>query len=94
MVETLKNVSLTYEPFSNEVLRVSLEVGRSVPYVSSTWPSLIILWLSRRYSVISSCFSMIGDSSFSVTALIICDKEFFRQWSYRPLREYVRRIVK
>lgn len=94
-METLKNVSLTLSPVkADEVLRVTLKVERNVPYVSSTWPSLIILWLSRRYHIVASYFSQSGDNSFSVTAIIICDEEFFRQWSYRPLRDYVKRIVK
>lgn len=95
MVETLKELTLTFEPFkSDEVLRVTLRVERGVPFVSSTWPALVVLWLSRRYSVISSYFSVIGDRSFVVVALIRCDKDFFRYWSYRSLLDYVKRIVK
>ena len=95
MVETLKKVTLCYEPFkSDEILRVNLEVVRNVPYVSSEWPSRIILWLSRRYHVVTFYFSMLGNDSFILTALIVCDKDFFRQWSYDSMLGYVRRIVK
>lgn len=95
MVEALKELTLTFESFkSDEVLRVTLRVGRNVPFVSSTWPSLVVLWLSRRYTVITSYFSLVGDDSFVVSALIRSDKEFFRQWSSNSLLEYVRRIVK
>lgn len=94
-METLKNVSLTLSPFkANEVLRVTLHVTRNVPYVSSDWPALIGLWLSRRYHVLSSYFSIHGDDSFALTALIVCDEDFFRQWSYRPLLRYIDRIIK
>lgn len=95
MVETLKKVSLNYEPFKkDEVLRITLEVIRNVPYISSEWPSRIILWLSRRYHLISSYFTMSGDNSFKIIVLAICDKDFFRYWSHESLLEYVRRIVK
>lgn len=95
MVETLKDVNLLYEPFKeDEVLRVKLKVIRSVPYISSEWPSRIILWLSRRYHVISSFFTISGDNSFVVTVLVICNKDYFRYWSHNSLIEYVRRIVK
>ena len=95
MVETLKEVTLLYEPFKkDEVLRVTLKATRSVPYISSEWPSRVILWLSRRYHVISCYFAISGDSSFTVTALIVSDKDFFRQWSHNSLLEYVRRIVR
>lgn len=95
MVETLKKVTLGYEPFkADELLRVNLKVERNVPYVSSEWPSRIILWLSRRYHVIISYFAMSGDNTFLLTAVIVSDKDFFRQWSHDSLLEYVRRIVK
>lgn len=95
MVETLKKVTLRYEPFKgDEVLRISLKVVRNVPYISSEWPSRVILWLSRRYHVTTSYFAIQGDNSFFVNAFIICDKDFFRQWSHNSLLDYVRRIVK
>lgn len=95
MDETLKEVVLSYEPFKkDEVLRVSLKVVRNVPYISSEWPSRVILWLSRRYHVVSSYFSMSGNDSFVLTALIVSDEDFFRYWSHNSLLEYVRRIVK
>lgn len=95
MVESLKEVTLCYEPFKeDEVLRVNLKVVRNVPYISSEWPSRVTLWLSRRYHVISSYFTMVGNDTFVLSALIICDKGFFRQWSHASLLEYVRRIIK
>lgn len=95
MVETLEEVTLRYEPFKEGgILRVRLEVVRNVPYISSEWPSRIILWLSRRYHVDGVFFSMSSDSSFILVALIRSDKDFFRCWSYNSLLEYVRRIVK
>ena len=95
MVETLKEVTLNYEPFkTDEVLRISLKVVRNVPYISSEWPSRVILWLSRRYHVVSSYFTMSGNDSFILTALVVCEKDFFRRWSHNSLLEYVRRIVK
>lgn len=95
MVETLKKVDLTYEPFSSEgILRVRLKVVRKVPYISSEWPSRIILWLSRRYHVILSSFSMSGDDSFTLVALIVSDEDFFRQWSRNALLDYVSRLIK
>jgi hypothetical protein len=95
MVETLKKVILRYESFKeDEILRVTLEVIRTVPYISSEWPSRIILWLSRRYHVEASHFAMSGDCTFTLVALLRCDKDFFRQWSHNSLLEYVRRIVK
>lgn len=95
MVETLKKVTLSYEPFKkDEILRVSLKVVRNVPYISSEWPSRVILWLSRRYHVASSYFALSGDDTFVLTALIVSDEDFFRCWSRNSLLEYVRRIVK
>lgn len=95
MVETLDEVTLSYEPFKEDkVLRVKLKVTCNVPYVSSEWPSRVVLWLSRRYHVISSYFAISGVNSFTVTALILCDKEVFHYWSRNSLLEYVRRIVK
>lgn len=95
MVETLKNVTLRYFSFKeNEILRVTLKVVRTVPYISSEWPSRIILWLSRRYHVEASHFVMSGDDSFILVALLRCDKDFFCQWSHDSLLDYVRRIVK
>lgn len=95
MVETLKKVNLTYEPFSSEgILRVRLKVVRKVPYISSEWPSRILLWLSRRYHVILSSFSMSGDDSFTLVALIVSDEDFFRQWSRNSLLDYVSRLIK
>lgn len=95
MVETLKEVTLSYEPFKkDEILRVSLKVVRNVPYISSEWPSRVILWLSRRYHVVSSYFALSGDNTFVLTALIVSDEDFFRYWSHNSLLEYVRRIVK
>lgn len=95
MVETLKKVSLTYEPFKDEeILRVNLKVERNVPYISSEWPSRIVLWLSRRYHVVSSYYGMVGNNSFVMFALIVCDKDFFRQWSHESMLGYVRRLIK
>jgi len=95
MVETLKKVNLTYSPFSSEgILRVRLEVVRKVPYISSEWPSRILLWLSRRYHVILSSFSMLGDDSFTLVALIVCDEDYFRQWSRNSLLDYVSGLIK
>lgn len=95
MVETLKKVTLSYEPFKkDEILRVNLKVVRNVPYISSEWPSRILLWLSRRYHVVSSYFALVGDDTFVLTALIVSDEDFFRSWSHYALHEYVRRIVK
>lgn len=95
MVETLKKVTLRYESFKeDEILRVTLAVVRTVPYISSEWPSRIILWLSRRYHVEASHFAMSGDGSFILVALLRCDRDFFCQWSHNPLLDYVRRIVK
>lgn len=95
MVETLKKVTLRYEAFKeDEILRVTLAVVRTVPFISSEWPSRIILWLSRRYHVEASQFAMSGDNSFILVALLRSDKDFFRQWSHNSLLEYVRRIVK
>lgn len=95
MVETLSKVALNYEPFKkDEVLRIKLEVTRNVPYISSEWPSRIILWLSRRYHLISSYFTLSGDNSFTIVVLAVCDKDFFRYWSHESFLEYVRRIVK
>lgn len=95
MVETVKKVILDYKSFKkDELLRVSLKVERDVPYISSEWPSRIILWLSRRYHVVTSYFAMSGDNSFILTAIIISDEDFFRRWSHNALLDYVRRIVK
>ena len=95
MVESLKKVTLSYEPFkSDELLRVSLKVERNVPYISSEWPSRIILWLSRRYHVITSYFALSGDNAFLMNAVIVSDKDFFHQWSHYSLRAYVRRLIK
>lgn len=95
MVETEKKVTLGYETFRKDLLlRVSLKVERKVPYISSEWPSLIMLWLSRRYHIVTSYFAMSGDNSFILTAIIVSDKDFFRRWSHNSLLEYVRRIVK
>lgn len=94
-MNTLKNVILSYEPFKgDDVLRISLKVERNVPYISSEWPSRLILWLSRRYHVTTAYFAFQGESAFFINAFIICDKDFFRQWSHDSLLEYVRRIVK
>lgn len=93
-METLKKVTLDYNPFSDEVLRVTLKVERNVPYISSEWPSRLVLWLSRRYHVTSAIFSLEDDNAFSLTVLILCDKDFFRYWSHNSLLDYVRRIVK
>lgn len=94
MVETLNKVTLDFEPFKeDELLRVRLKVVRDAPYISSEWPSRVILWLSRRYHVVASCFSISGDNSFSLSAVLVSDKEFFREWSYNSLLEYVRRLV-
>lgn len=95
MVETLKKVILSYEPFkADEVLRLSLKVERSVPYISSDWPSRLILWLSRRYHVTTAYFAIKGDNAFFLNAFILCDKDFFRQWSHNAFLQYVRQIVK
>lgn len=95
MVETLKNVTLRYESFKDdELLRVSLVVVRTVPYISPEWPSRIILWLSRFYFVEASHFAMTGDNSFTLVALLRCEEGFFRQCSQKSLLDYVRRIVK
>lgn len=94
-MEILKKVTLNYEPFKkDEVLRVRLKVERTVPYISSEWPSRLILWLSRRYHVTAAYFTMQGDNAFLLTAFILCDKDFFRYWSHNSFLEYVRRIVK
>lgn len=94
-METLKKVTLRYESFKDdELLRLSLEVVRTVPYISSEWPSRIILWLSRRYHLEASQFAMTGENSFIVVALLRCDSDFFRRWSHNALHRYVRRIVK
>ena len=95
MVETLKKVILRYDSFKgDEILRVSLTVIRAVPYISSEWPSRIILWLSRRYHIEASYFAICGDDSFRLVALLKCDKDFFRQWSHNSLVDYVTRIVR
>lgn len=95
MVENLKQVTLSYEPFKkDEILRVNLKVKRNVPYISSEWPSRVVLWLSRRYHVVSSHFALLGNDTFVLTALIVSDEDFFRCWSHYSLLEYVRRIVK
>lgn len=95
MVETSKKVTLSCDPFKeDEILRVRLEVMRNVPYISSEWPSRIILWLSRRYHVEGAHFVIPSENSFVLVALIRSGKDFFRYWSYNPLLEYVRRIVK
>ena len=94
-METLKKVTLNYEPFKkDEVLRVRLKVERAVPYISSEWPSRLILWLSRRYHFTAAYFTMQGDNSFLLTAFVLCDKDFFRYWSHTSFLDYVRRIVK
>ena len=94
-METLKKVTLDYEPFKkDEVLRVTLKVERNVPYISSEWPSCLILWLSRRYHVTNAYFYIQGDNAFFLNVFILCDKDFFRYWSHNSLLEYVRRIVK
>lgn len=95
MVETLKKVTLRYESFKeDEILRVTLEVVRAVPFISSQWPPRILLWLSRRYTVEASHFAMSGNCSFTLVALVRCGKDFFRYWSYDSLLDYVRQIVK
>lgn len=95
MVETLKKVTLSYEPFKDdEILRVKIKVERSVPYISSEWPSRVVLWLSRRHYLISSYFALSGSNSFTVIVLVRCDEDFFRYWTHNSLLEYVRRIVK
>lgn len=94
-METLKKVTLNYDPFKkDEVLRLTLKVERNVPYISSEWPSRLILWLSRRYHVTSAYFAIQGDNAFLLVAFVICDKDFFRQWSHDALLDYVRRIVR
>lgn len=94
-METLKKVTFNYEPFKkNEVLRVYLKVERNVPYISSEWPSRLILWLSRHYHVTTAYFAIQGDNSFLLTAFVLCDKDFFRRWSHNSFLKYVRRIVK
>lgn len=95
MVESLKKVTISYDPFKgDEILRINLKVERNEPYVSSEWPSRIILWLSRRYHVVSAYFGMVGDNSFVLYALIVCDKDCFRHWSHKALLSYVRQLVK
>lgn len=95
MVESLKKVTVSYDPFKgDEILRVNLKVERNVPYISSEWPSRIILWLSRRYHVVSAYFGMLGDNSFVLYALVVCDKDYFRHWSHKALLSYVRQLVK
>lgn len=95
MVEPSNKVTLRYESFEeHEILRVTLVVVRAEPYISSEWPSRIILWLSRRYHVEASRFAMSGDGSFILVALLRCDKDFFRQRSHNFLLDYVRRIIK
>lgn len=95
MVETVKKVTLGYQSFKkDELLRVSLKVERKVPYISSEWPSRILLWLSRRYHVVTSYFAMSGDNCFILTAIIVSDEDFFRRWSHNSLLDYVGRIVK
>lgn len=93
-MKTLKKVTLDYKPFTKEVLRVTLKVERSLPYISSEWPSRLILWLSRRYHVTSAIFAIEGSNAFSLNVLILCEKDFFRYWSHNSFLEYVRRIVK
>lgn len=94
-MEILKNVTLRYESFKDdELLRVSLDVSRNVPYISPEWPSRIILWLSRHYFLDASHFAMTGENSFTVVALLRCDKDYFRQWSHNAFLHYVRRVVK
>lgn len=94
-METLKKVILRYESFKeDELLRVTLVVVRTVPYISSEWPSRIILWLSRRYHLEASHFATTGENSFIVVALLRCEKDFFHKWSHNALLDYVRRIVK
>lgn len=93
-MKTLKKVTLDYKPLTDEVLRVTLKVERSVPYIISEWPSRLILWLSRRYHVNSAIFVIEGSNSFSLNVLILCEKDYFRYWSYNSLLDYVRRIVK
>ena len=61
-MKTLKKVTLDYKPLTDEVLRVTLKVERNVPYISSEWPSRLILWLSRRYHVTSAIFALEGDN--------------------------------
>lgn len=95
MVETLKEVILSYESFkADEVLRLSLQVDCNVPHISSEWPSRLISWLSRRYHVTTAYFSIQGGNTFFLNALILCDKDFFREWSHNSFLEYVRRIIK
>lgn len=95
MVESLKKVTLSYEPFKgDEILRVCLKVERNVPYISSEWPSRVILWLSRRYHVVNAYFAMQNNDSFVLNVLIVCDKDFFRQWSHDSMISYVRRLIK
>ena len=93
-MKTLKKVTLDYKPFTDEVLRVTLKVERNVPYISSEWPSRLILWLSHRYHVTSAIFALDGDNAFSLNVLILCEKDFFRYWSHNSLLDYVRRFVK
>ncbi len=93
-MKTLKKVTLDYKPLTDEVLRVTLKVERNVPYISSEWPSRLILWLSRRYHVTSAIFALEGDNAFSLNVLILCEKDFFRYWSHNSLLDYVGRIVK
>ena len=93
-MKILKKVTLDYKPLTDEVLRVTLKVERTVPYISSEWPSRLILWLSRRYHVTSAIFALEGDNAFSLHVLILCEKDFFRYWSHNSFLEYVRRVVK
>lgn len=93
-MKTLKKVTLDYKPLTDEVLRVTLKVERYVPYISSEWPSRLVLWLSRRYHVTSAIFAIEGSNAFSLIVLILCEKDFFRYWSHNSFLEYVRRIVK
>lgn len=93
-MKTLKKVTLDYKPLTDEVLRVTLKVERSVPYISSEWPSRLILWLSRHYHVNSAIFVIEGSNSFSLNVLILCEKDYFLYWSHNSFLDYVRRIVK
>lgn len=95
MFETLKKVTVHYEPFKeDEILRVYLKVERNIPYISSEWFSRIILWLSRRFHVVSVYSAISGDNAFILTALIVCNEDYFRYWSHNAFLEYVKRIVK
>lgn len=93
-MKTLKKVTFDYKPLTDEVLRVRLKVERKVPYISSEWPSRLILWLSRRYHVTSAIFVLEGDNAFSLNVLLLCENDFFRYWSHNSFLKYVRRIVK